>query len=188
MIDAHAGGLGVLAGDTARSSADLRLPIVFVKKEGAKRYEFDGHRMTEKDSLALKFLSLGTLGVVASTCISYGSITTPLIAADLLGQLFWREIKFGRTAGEALMQAKVDLVREMNRRQGYLDGEDQKTLISFILYGHTHTPDQKALEVLGMPPEERDCLYLNTGTWRPSHSQGATHRGFISWKNLTCRI
>ena len=33
------------------------------------------------------------------------------------------------------MQAKVDLVREMNRRQGYLDGEDQKTLISFVLYG-----------------------------------------------------
>lgn len=33
------------------------------------------------------------------------------------------------------MRAKVDLVKEMNRRQGYLDGEDQKTLISFVLYG-----------------------------------------------------
>ena len=33
------------------------------------------------------------------------------------------------------MQAKVDLVREMNRRQGFLDGEDQKTLISFVLFG-----------------------------------------------------
>jgi hypothetical protein len=33
------------------------------------------------------------------------------------------------------MKAKVDFVREMNLRQGYLDGEDQKTLISFILYG-----------------------------------------------------
>jgi hypothetical protein len=38
-------------------------------------------------------------------------------------------------AGEALMQAKIDLTREMNRRQGFLDGEDQKTLISFVLYG-----------------------------------------------------
>lgn len=90
---------------------------------------------TEKDSLALKFISLGTQGVVASTCISYGSISTPLIAADLLGHLFWQQLKSGKTAGEALMTAKVNLVREMIRRQGYLDGEDQKTLISFVLYG-----------------------------------------------------
>jgi hypothetical protein len=90
---------------------------------------------TEKDSLALRFISLGSLGVVASSCISYGSVSTPLIAADLLGHLFWQHMKAGKTAGEALMQSKVDLVREMNRRQGYLDGEDQKTLISFILYG-----------------------------------------------------
>lgn len=90
---------------------------------------------TEKDSLALKFLSLGTLGVVASTGIAYGSISTPLIAADLLGQFFWRQIRYGRTVGDALVQAKIDLVREMNRRQGYLDDEDQKTLISFLLYG-----------------------------------------------------
>jgi hypothetical protein len=37
--------------------------------------------------------------------------------------------------GEALRQAKLKLATEMHRRQGYLDGEDQKTLISFILYG-----------------------------------------------------
>ena len=89
----------------------------------------------ENESLALKFLSMGTLGVVASTCISYGSLNTPLIAADLLGHLFWQHIQSGRTAGEALMQAKIDLVREMNKRQGYLDAEDQKTLIAFVLYG-----------------------------------------------------
>lgn len=89
----------------------------------------------ENDSLALKFLAMGTLGVIASTCISYGSLNTPLIAADLLGNMFWQHIKSGRTTGEALMQAKIDLVREMNRRQGYLDAEDQKTLISFVLYG-----------------------------------------------------
>jgi hypothetical protein len=90
---------------------------------------------SEKDSLALKFLSMGTQAVIGSTCTSYGSVTTPLIAADLLGHLFWQHLKAGRNAGEALTQAKIDLVREMNRRQGFLDGEDQKTLISFVLYG-----------------------------------------------------
>lgn len=90
---------------------------------------------TENQSLALKFLGVGTLAVVASTCIAYGSISTPLIAADLLGSLFWKHLKAGRTAGDALLQARVDLAREMNRRQGYLDAEDQKALISFVLYG-----------------------------------------------------
>ena len=37
--------------------------------------------------------------------------------------------------GEALRQAKLKLVAEMHERQGFLDGEDQKTLISFVLYG-----------------------------------------------------
>jgi hypothetical protein len=90
---------------------------------------------TEDQALSLKFLSLGTLAFVGSTCISYGSVTTPLIAADLLGNSFWKRIKEGQSAGFALQQAKIGLVQEMNRRQGYLDGEDQKTLISFVLYG-----------------------------------------------------
>lgn len=90
---------------------------------------------TEKDSIALRFLSIGSMAVVGSTCISYGSVTTPLVGADLLGFLFWSALKEGYSVGEALSQAKVGLVREMNKRQGYLDGEDQKTLISFVLYG-----------------------------------------------------
>ncbi|GAP14827.1 hypothetical protein LARV_02603 [Longilinea arvoryzae] len=90
---------------------------------------------TEAQSIALKFLSIGVLGMVGSTSISYGSVNTPLVGADLLGQLFWKSLKEGYTAGEALMLAKINMIREMNRRQGYLDGEDQKTLLSFVLYG-----------------------------------------------------
>jgi len=92
-------------------------------------------KKSEQTSLALKFLSIGTYGVVASTVIAYGSVTSPLIGADLLGFLFWRYLREGYTTGEALVQAKIDFVREMNRRQGFLDGEDQKTLLSFVLYG-----------------------------------------------------
>jgi hypothetical protein len=86
-------------------------------------------------SLALKFLSSGSQAVIGSTCTSYGSITMPLIAADLLGQAFWKLLLSGHPAGEALQRAKIHLAREMHKRQGYLDGEDQKTLISFVLYG-----------------------------------------------------
>jgi len=88
-----------------------------------------------ESALTLKFLASGSQAVVGSTCTSYGSVTTPLIAADLLGKAFWNSLKDGHPVGEALRRAKILMAREMTRRQGYLDGEDQKTLISFVLYG-----------------------------------------------------
>jgi hypothetical protein len=86
-------------------------------------------------SLVLKFLANGTAAMVGSTAISYGSVTTPLTAADLLAQKFWQLLRDGQTIANALFLAKIQVAREMNKRQGYLDGEDQKTLLSFILYG-----------------------------------------------------
>jgi hypothetical protein len=90
---------------------------------------------TADEALALKFLQVGTGAVIGSTCISYGAIRSPLIAADFLGHAFWSYLRDGLPAGEALRRAKISLAREMHNRQGYLDGEDQKTLISFVLYG-----------------------------------------------------
>ncbi len=87
------------------------------------------------EAISLKFLASGTQAVIGSTCISYGSLSTPLSAADLLGRVFWNLLEDGFTAGESLRRAKIHLTREMNRRQGFLDAEDQKTLISFVLYG-----------------------------------------------------
>jgi hypothetical protein len=90
---------------------------------------------TIQDAISLRFLASGCRAVVGSTCISYGSISSPLIAADLLGHTFWHYLKEGQPVGEALRRAKIHLAREMYKRQGYLDGEDQKSLLSFILYG-----------------------------------------------------
>ncbi len=100
----------------------------------------------ENSSLALKFLSLGASCVVGSTCVSYGSVNTPLIGADLLGYAFWKYLRAGFPAGQAFMQAKIDLANEMHSRQGYLDGEDQKTLISFVLYGDPLASREKSLK------------------------------------------
>ncbi len=90
---------------------------------------------TEKTSIALRFLSIGSMAVVASSGIAYGAANTPLVGADLLGNLFWSGIQEGYSVGDAFTQAKIGLANEMNKRQGYLDGEDQKTLISFNLFG-----------------------------------------------------
>jgi hypothetical protein len=98
---------------------------------------YGGHILekSEDTSMALKFLAIGTHAVIGSTTIAYGSVTAPLIGADLLGYHFWKFLRDGMTVGEALLQARLTLIKEMNQRQGFLDGEDQKTLISFVLYG-----------------------------------------------------
>ena len=89
-----------------------------------------------KDALCLRFLDSGTQALVGSTKIAYGSVGAPLIAADLLGRCFWQNTAgAGLPVGEALRLAKLQMAQEMHTRQGFLDGEDQKTLISFVLYG-----------------------------------------------------
>lgn len=87
------------------------------------------------DSIALSFLSKGSLAFVGSTATAYGSNSTPLIAADFLAQAFWKNIHNGMPAGEALRQAKLSLAAPVGKTQIALDAEDQKTIISFILLG-----------------------------------------------------
>jgi len=88
---------------------------------------------TTNQSIAMQFLARGSRSFVGSTCIAYGSVGRPLIGADLLAHQFWTHIQNGVPSGYALMRAKLDLASSMVQSQGYLDGEDQKTLLSFEL-------------------------------------------------------
>ena len=106
----------------------------------------------EEESIALSMTGIGVLAMIGSSTISYGSVTTPLIGADLVGYMLMKNLSEGMSIGTALSKARVEFVREMNRRQGYLDGEDQKTLISFILYGDplvAYDPYQGAVKNIG---------------------------------------
>ncbi len=97
-----------------------------------------GAYIFEKDisnSLALAFLSKGCRAFVGSTSTSYGSNGTPLIAADFLAFEYWKNLRQGLPAGESLRQAKLTMARELTKTDRYLDGEGQKTLTSFVLYG-----------------------------------------------------
>lgn len=103
---------------------------------------------TPETALCLKFLQSGSHAVVGSTKISYGSVTPPLIAADLLGKLFWEQVNRSIPVGEALRRAKLQLIGYMYDRQEYLDGEDQKTLITFVLYGDPlYTPGKYGSQI-----------------------------------------
>jgi UDP-2,3-diacylglucosamine pyrophosphatase LpxH len=63
-----------------------------------------------------------------------------------------------------------------------------KGRIFHILYGHTHTPQQRALDAIAAQPEPRSVIYLNTGTWRSGYEQALRGTSFASWKNLTYTI
>ena len=92
-------------------------------------------KRTPDASMCLRFLQTGSRAVVGSTRISYGAVGTPLIGADLLGRYFWHYLLRGIPVGEALRRARMGLAQTMDSRQGFLDGEDQKALASFVLYG-----------------------------------------------------
>ncbi|HUN23240.1 MAG TPA: hypothetical protein PK299_08940 [Anaerolineales bacterium] len=92
------------------------------------------------EAMSLQFLANGATAVVGSTKIAYGSVAPPLVSADLLAHLFWEHIRADFVVGEALQLAKAQLARDVHARQGYLDGEDQKTLLSFVLYGDPLLP------------------------------------------------
>lgn len=90
---------------------------------------------TAKDSMAMNLLTVGSRSFVGSTCIAYGSVNKPLVGADLLAHNFWTHVQNSVPVGYALMRAKLTLASRMTQAQGYLDGEDQKTILSFVLYG-----------------------------------------------------
>ena len=135
-------------------------------------YGADIQGKTVDEVIALKLLESGSQAVVGSTTASYGSVKAPLIAADLLGNAFWKYLKEKMPVGEALRYAKIQMAREMHRRQSYLDGEDQKTLISFVLYGdplayptdHSIKP-RTILRTVNVPNETNTIISKNVSIW-----------------------
>lgn len=91
---------------------------------------------SHKNALSLKFLNeKGIYGFCGSTTIAYGPATPPSSEADLLVKYFLEYTKQGLTLGESFKNAKIDFVRKVLRRHGFLDDDDQKTVLQFVLYG-----------------------------------------------------
>ena len=107
------------------------------------------------ESLALTFLKAEAICFVGSTTIAYGPPSPPATEADLIASLFFQEILKGENFGFALLNAKNEFFKIMIDRQGFLDGNDKKTLLQFVLYGnpedklsHRYTENTKKNEKL----------------------------------------
>ena len=93
-------------------------------------------KKTEKDAISLRFLNeREVLGFCGSTTIAYGPATPPSSEADLFVKYFFEYLERGLTMGESFKNAKLDFARKALRRHGFLDDDDQKTLLQFVLYG-----------------------------------------------------
>jgi hypothetical protein len=87
------------------------------------------------DSMALRFLSRGTLAFVGCTVTAYGAVALPLGGADVLVQQIFQNLRRGQPIGRAVLLARDWMARQTVDRQGYLDPDDAKTLLSFVLLG-----------------------------------------------------
>lgn len=92
-------------------------------------------RRNESNAISLHMIGKGTRVFIGSTVIAYGAVTLPLTAADLLAHLFWNHLRAGISTGEAFRRAKKNFAAETERTSGGLDGEIQKTILSFVFYG-----------------------------------------------------
>lgn len=90
---------------------------------------------TVEQSIPMSLLRQGAAACVGSTVNAYGTTMPPLVGADLLAGTLLHGLAQGLPVGEALHNARAQLAQEMERRQGYLDEIDLKTLNSFVLYG-----------------------------------------------------
>lgn len=130
-----------------------------------------GAHIVDKDpseSLALQFLKRGASCVAGATRISYGAKEPPLWGSDLLAQRFWLYLAKGCTAGEALTRAKIDFAREVQSRQGYMDGDDQKTVLEYLLLGD---PTARLSLRPSLSFQEAEALQ----TVGPSQGEGSLH-------------
>lgn len=87
-------------------------------------------------SIATRFLRLGASAFLGSTAMSYGALAYPVSGADLLVKSFLQLVATGVPLGEALLMARLTFARTMMDTQGFLDAEDQKTLLAFVLLGN----------------------------------------------------
>ncbi len=90
----------------------------------------------DKESIALSALKGGIKFTLLSTSTAYGPYRPPLSEADLLADLFYKELYKGKSAGKALREAKKIFARKGIKKYGFLDNDDKKTLLEFHLYGN----------------------------------------------------
>jgi hypothetical protein len=137
------------------------------------------------NAMGLRLLERGALAFVGSTATSYGAVSLPLGGADILTQQVFVNLRRGQSIGRALLLARDTMARETVAQQGYLDPDDAKTLLSFVLLGdpwaspYAQSPRGQQRQAKGTLPEIEPImavrLPVQAGTIPPS-AEALAHR------------
>lgn len=95
------------------------------------------------DSIALSAVCKGLIFTLLSTSTAYGTFFPPLSEADLLVEIFYKCVYRGMTAGKSLVKAKRDFASRNIEKNGFLDNDDKKTLLEFLLYGNPLVQEER---------------------------------------------
>lgn len=118
---------------TPAALAGTGLEGAIVLSEACYGAEIAGRKPGE--AIALTMLLEGALAFVGSTVTAYGAPGPPLAAADLFISELCQRIAAGEPVGLAFHAARDDFIRAIYGQHGFMDGDDLKTLQSFVLYG-----------------------------------------------------
>jgi UDP-2,3-diacylglucosamine pyrophosphatase LpxH len=106
--------------------------------------------------------------------------------ADKIQSILWLFENFKRFPSELFMtflgkaRKPLNLLPAASKEFSHLDPR-----IQYVIYGHSHVPQQIPVRVLETHRGRKEHVYLNTGTWRVRHQKTDEGLGFMSFKNLT---
>lgn len=89
-----------------------------------------------EQSIALSAVCEGLIFTLLSTSTAYGTYFPPVSEADLLVEKFYQYLYKGLTAGKSLIRAKREFAAINIEKNGFLDNDDRKTLLEFLVYGN----------------------------------------------------
>ena len=97
------------------------------------------NRKRNDDSIMLTALRSGVSFCIGSTSTAYGTYAPPLSEADMLVSIFFDEFLKKKNASLAFLNAKRLFAQKNIEKNGFLDDDDKKTLVEFVMYGNPLT-------------------------------------------------
>lgn len=143
----------VWVGDDGKSfPAILRPNRVRVAERGIVISEacYGANLVEGEAAISARFLEAGAGCFVGSTVIAWGPADAPPGLADLIVIGTYRALDEGHSAGEALLQAKRELLDAATRGGEPLSPQAHNTLLSFVLYG---SPEARIAGVKSVPAQ-----------------------------------
>lgn len=110
--------------------------------------------------------------------------------ADQIQSVLWLYEHFRAFPSHKLLAYLAKIKKQVTKRDDLLEAASNEyphldSRIHYVVYGHTHEPQQVPIKVVETQRGRNEHFYLNTGTWRARHQKAKQGLGFMSFKTMT---